>query len=102
MSTRTELEKLSIVYDQKQACEEFLEWLGQQGYKLAEYHTHGESCTYIERKDIFDINDGWSCGYSVNTLYPISVSARKLTAQFFGIDEVKLENERRALLRSLR
>lgn len=71
-----EHEKLRAVADQSQACGEFFEWLTER-YTLAQWA--GEK-----------------------TLYPASVNIRKLLAEFFQIDEERLEDEKLAMLAALR
>ena len=100
MSTYPEHEKLKKVQDKSQACGEFLEWLfGEKGYHLGEYHEHTDDCwlpgdnqTAARRM----------CGMGVQTLYPAALNVRKLLAEFFEIDEEKLEAEKRAMLDELR
>lgn len=72
-----ELDKMLAVKDQSQTIGEFLDWLTEvKGYVLAEY----------------DEND---------RLYPKYSSIETLLAEFFGIDLKKIEEERRAILKSL-
>lgn len=93
MSAYPEHDKLNTVSAKSQACGEFFDWLmGPQGYALAEYHRHSESCFKDGRK---------VCGSSTDELYPAPVSIRKLLAEFFKIDEVKLEQEKHAMLTTL-
>ena len=94
MSEYPEHEKLEKVKDKSQACGEFLEWLtGAQGYTLGEYHEHVEECTQVGYK---------VCGMSSDVLYPAPTVTRKLLAEFFEIDEDKLDKEKRAMLDELR
>jgi len=83
-----EHDKLSTVKDKSQACGEFVEWL-QQRYTFGEYHTHSKAC---------QSDDGSACGSSTRILYPASINVRRLLAEFFEIDETKLEDEKRAML----
>lgn len=86
-----EHEKLHAVADKSQACGEFLEWL-QARYTIAEYHVHSKHC---------QDEDGRACISSTEELYPTSINVRKLLAEFFEIDEAKLEDEKRAMLAAL-
>ena len=88
-----EHEKLRAIGAKSQACGEFLDWLlGPQHYVFAEYHTHSEECVVDGEK---------VCCMAKDSLHPAPVNVRKLLAQFFSIDEEKLENEKRAMLRDL-
>lgn len=73
-----ELDKMLAVKDKSQAIGEFFDWLvNDKGYVLSQY----------EEKD--------------RRLYPTYSSIEKLLAEFFGIDLKKIEEERRAILKSL-
>lgn len=74
----SEHEKLKGVRDKSQACGEFLEWLGSEGYSL---------CRYDSDQDRY---------------YPSSYRAPDLLARFFDIDQNKLEKEKREMLDMLR
>lgn len=70
-----EHEKLSAVQDKSQAIGEFLEWLtGERGYEIAEYT---------------DSSD-WPL--------PVRYNTQSLLAEFFGIDLVKLDDEKRCMI----
>ena len=73
-----EHDKLRAVKDRSQACGEFLEFLGEKGLILAEYPEDGER------------------------LVPAQYRAPALLAEFFDIDEDKLEEEKRKMLDTLR
>lgn len=71
-----ELDKMLAVNDKSQVIGEFLDWLrNDRDIIFAKYH-----------KD---------------ELYPEYSSIEKLLAEFFGIDLKKIEEERRAILKSL-
>jgi hypothetical protein len=98
-STYPEHEKLRAIQDQSQKCGEFFEWLtGTKRYTVGEYHRHDESCTEDGTKGV----GRFTCGSSTSVLYPVSCNTRKLLAEFFEIDEAKLEDEKRAMLAALR
>lgn len=88
--------KLGRIKDKSQACGEFLEWLlGEKGYTLGKYHTHTDACwpegeSHTERRRI--------CGTPDGVLYPEPYVLRKLLAEYFDIDEAKLEKEKQAIL----
>lgn len=75
-----EHEKLRAISDQSQTVGEFVEWMGQQGIHLGEY-LHGE--------------------WSQARLVPTHRNTVDLLAEFFGIDQKRLEGEKRAMLASL-
>lgn len=75
MSDYPEHEKLGKITDKSQICGEFLDWLrNERGIVLADWS---------QQSDI---------------LYPVHISTMNLLAEFFGIDPVKIENEKRAML----
>lgn len=71
-----EHEKLKAISEQSNACGRFHDWLQEKGYVLAEYASR-------------------------NTLYPAQVRLTALLAEFFEIDEAKIEEEKREMLREL-
>lgn len=75
-----EHEKLQALDGQNQCLGEFLEWLSNQGYVICVCRTQR-------------IDDVYMPAYK-----PIS----RWLAEYFGIDEVKLENEKRAMIDELR
>lgn len=86
--------KLKSVKPRSQAIGEFLEWLAsEKRIALAVQHEHTESC--YEEKYI-------RCGYSSGEYLPAQATTRGLLAEFFEIDEVKLEREKRMMLADLR
>lgn len=94
-----EHEKLHTIRDKSQVIGEFLEWLNMQGIVLASYHEHDECCY---PPDKFGSSRSKLCGLSENELYSFGMSIQKLLAIFFEIDPDKLEDEKRAILASLR
>ncbi|GAH25145.1 unnamed protein product [marine sediment metagenome] len=102
---KTELEKLESVSKKSQAIGEFLEWLfGTKNYHIAKYLTEEE----YESED----NVCWVDGLyekqqfkrheiGKEELMPIYVDIEKLLAEFFEIDLVKVEKERRETLEKL-
>ncbi len=89
-----EHEKLKEVQPRSQSCGELIDWLKhEKGLVLAEWVTP----TWQE------------LGYSQEPrarieprLVPAPLNVRKLLAEFFGIDEEKLEEEKRAMLDAMR
>lgn len=92
MPTFPEHDKLAEISAKSQTCGEFLDWLRER-YTIAEYHVHSVHC---------QDEDGRACTGSMKTLYPVSINARALLAEFFEIDEAKLETEKLAMLAKLR
>jgi hypothetical protein len=72
----TEHERLSLVKDKSQAIGDFVEWMGHKGISLCHVR-HGE---YI----------------------PVYAPITKLLAEYFDIDENKLEREKRQILAEIR
>lgn len=72
-----ELLKQRLVADESQRIGEFLDWLGEQGIRLARYGEH-------------------------DRLWAIHQGPEALLAGFYGIDLAKIDQERRALLEHLR
>ena len=70
-------EKIKALGERRNTVQEFLDWLDEQGIRLAESAGTGELCCIGDSKE-------------------------KVMARFFGIDLNKLELEKRAMLDSLR
>lgn len=81
MSKYPECEKIADARDKSQAIGEFLSWLGEEKeIELAEWHKPG---TDNER------------------LFPVNINKEELLAEFFGIDLVRAEEERRQMIKAL-
>lgn len=74
-----EHEKLHAVVEESQACGEFYDWLQSKGYTL---------CESDERNP--------------ERFWPVHRPITDLLAERFGIDQEKLEDEKRAMLDELR
>lgn len=72
-----EHERQSLVAGKSQAIGEFLDWLNEQGYAVAEYDQMGN----------------W---------HPLHRSIESWLAQYFDIDPVKIDREKRAMLDAMR
>lgn len=95
MTDYPEHEKLELIMHESQAIGEFLEWLtSEKGYVLAERHKHTADCRGDDKI--------LGCGATQNELLTVVEPVRKLLAEYFGIDENRLEEEKRKLLESLR
>ena len=77
-----ELEKMQAVRDDSQKIGEFLEWLAEQDIELAKWELHEEE--------------------QFEEMTPIRQTREQILAEFFGIDLVKCERERQALLDAVR
>ena len=77
----TELEKFDTTMDARRCINEFLDFLSEQSYWIC--------------KDFSQAN--W-----YDRFKPIPLANPQLLSKFFGIDEAKLEVERRALLECVR
>lgn len=90
-----EHEKLSAIKDQSQICGNFLEWLRGK-YTFAKAHSHNEDCaSQVMRR-------GYDCGCFEGQLLPDNPSIERLLAEFFGIDQKRLEKEKQHMLDSIR
>ena len=94
-----EHEKLHVIKDQSQACGDFLDWLGsEKRIVLAREHQHDEGCY----DDPTSKNRQRLCGLMKNELAFIVVDKVKLLAEYFEIDQAKLEAEKVAMLEEMR
>lgn len=102
---KTELEKLEAVSERSQAIGEFLEWLfGSKNFHIGKYLTDEE---YESDDNIY-----WVDGLhekeqfkrheiDKEELMPIHIDIEKLLADFFEIDLVKVEEERKQTLNEI-
>ena len=77
--------RLHAVVDKSQAIGEFIEWLSGQGYVIAE---RGTSAADDDRSE--------------HRLYSLNRTPQSYLAQYFDIDPVKIEREKRAMLDLIR
>lgn len=80
MTDYPECDKLARVAGERDTIMEFLDWLGTKGYWIGEY-----------RQEYF----------GGEMLIPITGTTDALTLEHLEIDPVKLENERRAMLKEI-
>lgn len=80
MTDYPECDKLAECAGERDTIMEFLDWLGTKGYWIGEY-----------RQEY----------YSGQMLIPITGTMDALTLEHLEIDPVKLENERRAMLKEI-
>ena len=112
-----EHKKLTAIHDHSQACYDFLEWLEGKGIHLAKYDEVTETCRACGHDDdhpksegAFPIrqcaNDACECEWpdhgNPNILYPYLNQRDALLAEHFNIDLRVIEQEKRAMLASMR
>jgi hypothetical protein len=89
-----EHDRLQAVKESSQTIGDFLSWIQEeQSVVLARSHKHNENC--IE-------NGERVCGAEKDSLVPVFCSITGWLARYFGIDEAKLEAEKRTMLDDLR
>ena len=105
MSKYPEHEKLSAIKDESQAIGEFLDWLkggyeGSPGYEICEHHD-GD---YSEGALIADALSGREVDreFDPSGWRPVGATIPQLLARYFGIDQDKIEAEKRQMLAELR
>lgn len=95
----TELDKM-LAAKKEHHTEElglFLEWLQSKGIRLARWGTHEHDT------ECYDSNGFLLCDLPRSKhLYPINDSTEKLLAEYTGVDLVKVEKEKQALLEEIR
>lgn len=96
--------KLRAISDKSQVVGNFMDWLSwTKNIELAVRHRHTDAC--CESTDAIDrameITPRRLCGYQDDELMSAGVSIKKLLAEFFEIDEEKIEAEKRAMLEEL-
>lgn len=110
-----EHDKLSAIANQSQACHDFLEWLSyKKGWHLGS-HTyyidvvtgrHIESGSYTDHGMLYPEEEVTEFGVEKiengDFMIQVPYSIRDLLAEFFEIDQNRLEAEKRAMLDALR
>jgi hypothetical protein len=92
MSTYPEHDKLAAVKDDTQAAGTFVEWLGTQGVFLAK--------TYMfDADDCVTEDEAEKC---YERTFPVTKSLVTLLAEWTGVDQDRLEAEKRAMLAAIR
>lgn len=85
---REELDKLVAAHGDAFIISEFIDWLGDSGYRICKFQEG-----IIHSNELGDYTpEGW---------YPQRKSHEQLLADYFEIDLDKVEKERRELLESL-
>lgn len=107
-----ELDKLSALKGQTQKLGEFLDWLEQKGLIISRYHKHSLECVGGSEADL-EVNRGRltlkpmpagqkaKCGVSEEDIEPMYIKIETMIANYFDLDENKMEDERRAMLADL-
>ena len=102
---KTELEKLEDVSERSQAIGEFLEWMfGTKNYHIAKYLTDEE---YESEDNVYWVDGLYEKEQfkrheiGKEELMPIHIDIEKLLAEYFEIDLVKVEEERRETLKEI-
>ena len=91
-----EHEKLKAVAERSQTVGSFLDWLThEKGIALTVQHEHTASCK--EHGERYN-----NCGYREGEYMHAGTPVRVLLAEFFEIDEKKIEAEKQAMLAELR
>lgn len=93
-SKYTEHEKLKALGESREAVQELLDWLGDDGIHLAKRHAHEDGC--------YNGDGELDCAARQEELIDHYETKEKLMARFFEIDLDKLENEKRAMLDEIR
>ena len=100
-----EHEKLHQVAALSQACGEFVDWLeSEKKIVFGQYHTHGPTCLGWDedRKRVNYRSPGPHCEFRENELVPTIFNLKNALAEFFEIDQKKLEDEKLQLLEEQR
>ena len=93
MSTKyPEHEKLQAIAMLSQAVGEFLDWAGEKGMVLAVWEPRQKRM----------VSGRFGHNRIEQRMYPAQASTRQLLAEFFDIDEAKIEAEKRAMLDEIR
>ena len=102
---KTELEKLEAVSERSQAIGEFLEWLfDTKNYHICKYLTEEE---YESEDNVYFVDGLYEKEQfkrhkiGKEELMSIHVNIEKLLAEFFEIDLVKVEEERKQTLNEI-
>jgi len=95
-----ELDKLDAIKEKSQVIGEFLEeFLQSKGYTIGRPHQHGPTCRgWDAEENRYRPSGDERCSFQTGEFEAIGVNTQKLLAEFFGIDEEKMEIERRAIL----
>jgi len=100
-----EHQNLKAISNKSQAIGSFLDWLSEEkSIELAVRHKHTDSC-YANLDSVdqaMKLHPRRLCGYTDDELVSTHIPFRKLLAEYFEIDEEKIEREKRAMLSELR
>lgn len=93
MADTPELDKMMEVRETSQAIGEFLDWLYNSGYRIAQWHDHWDNGLDFDDVEYEEQPAGW---------YPVPRRIEEWLAEYFEIDLDKVEKERRAILDEFR
>lgn len=98
-----ELDKMKIVHAKSQAVGEFVDlFLANKGFSIGKPHVHDSTCPgWDHHRNKYNPNGDERCCYKSNEFVSCLTPLEKLLAEFFEIDLVKVENERREILEFL-
>jgi hypothetical protein len=95
MAEYPEHEKLEKIQPQSQIVGEFLEWMQwKKRIVFTNYHYHSDNC--------YDDEGMKRCGYFEDYLYPMWDKIEDLLAEFFEIDQNKINDEKEVILQEIR
>jgi len=102
IKTKTpELDKMLKVQPQSQAIGDFLSWLGdEKNVRLCYPHEHQDDC--YDCSPLTGIRTYKVCDFEAGQHIPACLNIQETLAEFFKIDLVKCEEERRAILDDIR
>jgi len=79
--------KLEAIGDKRNAVGDFIEWLSEEGYRIANWHEN--ECSEC------------SC-MADQILLPVMKNTPEMLAEYFDVDLIKIEKEKQAMLDSIR
>jgi hypothetical protein len=85
-----EHEKMRALGGAIQVVGDFLAWLGEHDFEIAARHEHSEECWGENFPE---------CGYRTDALAPVHRTIVQWLSVYFEIDEGRLEEEKRRMLR---
>jgi hypothetical protein len=92
MSEHPELDRLKAVQDETQAAGDFVEWLGTKGIFLAATYMYDANGDVTQDPELA----------AKERTFPVHQPLLDLLAEWKGIDQVKVDREKRAILDELR
>lgn len=94
-----ELDKMNAAKAESQPIGQFLDWLSDtKRVELCQPHEHTDQCYAPDDEE----KEKPTCHVRAGELLPFHFNSERLLAEYFKIDLNKVEQERRAILQSLR